>query len=127
MMIEKRDRLVEEYSQLNISKADKMLFDRSFKQLKDLIDEKKSENLLSLSDSDKEKLNELIALLAERKKRRQEIKSQVEIYRKVLGGSGFDFEKAMMYRELIEAEKAALEKINCTIEEIEEKVAEIEG
>ena len=127
MMIEKRDRLVEEYSQLNISKADKMLFDRSFKQLKDVIDEKKSENLLSLSDSDKEKLNELVALLAERKKRRLEIKSQIEVYRKVLGGSGFDFEKAMMYRELIEAEKAALEKINLTIEEIEEKVAEIEG
>ncbi len=127
MMIEKRDRLLEEYSQLNISKADKMLFDRSFKQLKDVIDEKKSENLLSLSDSDKERLNELVALLAERKKRRLEIKSQIEIYRKVLGGSGFDFEKAMMYRELIEAEKAALEKINLTIEEIEEKVAEIEG
>lgn len=126
-ILDKKEQLSKESSELALSKADKMLTDRLFKQLKDVIDEKKSQSLLSLSESDKEKLDELIVLLEERKQRRIEIKEQIEAYRKVLGGSGFDFEKAMMYRELIEAEKASLEKINQAIEEIEEKVAEIEG
>lgn len=126
-VLETKELLTKQASELALSKADKMQTDRLFKQLKDVIDEKKSQSLLSLSDSDKEKLDELIALLEERKKRRLEIKAQIEAYRKVLGGSGFDFEKAMMYRELIESEKASLEKINQAIEGIEEKVAEIEG
>jgi hypothetical protein len=33
----------------------------------------------------------------------------------------------MLYREMIEAEKAALEKINVLIGEIEEKIDNIEG
>lgn len=126
-LVQRKEQLLKVYAELSISKAEKMVMDRLFKQLKDVIDEKKSKSLLSLSDSDKAKLDELLALLEERKVRRQEIKSQIEAYRKVLGGSGFDFEKAMMYRELIEDEKLSLEKINQAIEEIEEKVAEIEG
>jgi hypothetical protein len=126
-LIQRKEQLLKEYAELNLSKAEKMVIDRLFKQLKDAIDEKKSKSLLSLSDSDKARLDELVALLEERKERRQEIKTQIESYRKILGGSGFDFEKAMMYRELIEAEKQSLEKINQAIEEIEEKVAEIEG
>jgi hypothetical protein len=124
---EQRNALLVQSQQLSISKADKMLVDRSFKQIKDKMDEMKSRSLLSMSDSDKEKLDDLIAMLEERKKRRQEIRGQIESYRKVLGGSGFDFEKAMMYRELIEAEKETLENINAAIEELEEKVADIEG
>jgi len=33
----------------------------------------------------------------------------------------------MMYREMIETEKASLDKINASIEEIEYKIDEIEG
>lgn len=126
-LMQSKEQLHKEYAELSMGKAEKMVIDRLFKQLKDAIDEKKSKNLLSLPESDKARLEELLALLEERKVRRQEIKSQIEAYRKILGGSGFDFEKAMMYRELIEAEKLSLEKINQAIEEIEEKVSEIEG
>jgi hypothetical protein len=83
--------------------------------------------LLSLSEDDLKALDALKEVLDERKARRQEIKNQLEQYRKLLGGSGFDFEKAMMYREMIEAEKATLEKINASIDEIEEKIDRIES
>jgi hypothetical protein len=124
---EQKNALITQSQQMSLSKADKMLIDRTFKQIKDKLDEKKSRSLLSMSDSDKEKLDDLIDMLEERKRRRQEIRGQIESYRKVLGGSGFDFEKAMMYRELIESEKETLENINAAIEELEEKVADIEG
>ena len=65
--------------------------------------------------------------MKERKEQRQEIKTNLEDYRKAVGGSGFDFEKAMLYRELMEEEKNRLDKVNHIIGEIEEKIEEIEG
>ena len=54
-----------------------------------------------------------------------EIKEELEGYRKALGGSGFDFEKGMMYRELIETAKESLDKVSLAIEEIEAKIEEL--
>lgn len=65
--------------------------------------------------------------MQQRKERRQEIKQQLEIYRKALGGSNLDFEKAMHYQELVQQEKERLDKANAAIEEIEQKIAELEG
>lgn len=59
--------------------------------------------------------------LKEGRDQRLAVKKDLEGYRKALGNSGFDFEKAMMYRELIEAEKKFLEKINSALEEIESR------
>ncbi len=123
----KREALHLQFEEISISRAEKQIIERQFKQLKDIIDEKKEKALLLLSDDDQKALSELKMVLEDRKRRRHEIKNQLENYRKLLGGSGFDFEKAMMYREMIEAEKAALEKINASIDEIEEKINEIEG
>ncbi|MBY0528862.1 MAG: hypothetical protein K2P51_01580 [Rhabdochlamydiaceae bacterium] len=122
-----REELAQEYAALAISKAEKQIFDRLFKQLKDLINEKKERALMALSEDDLNSLSQLKVMLDERKERRQEIKTQLESYRKALGGSGFDFEKAMMYREMIEAEKHTLDKINASIDEIEDKIFEIGG
>ena len=124
-LISKRDDLHRQFEEIAIAKAEKQIVDRLFKQLKDIVDDKKEKTLLMLSEDDQKALEQLKAVLEERKHRRQEIKNQLENYRKQLGGSGFDFEKAMMYREMIETEKATLEKINSSIEEIEEKIAEI--
>lgn len=126
-MISKRDELHLRFEEIVLARAEKQIVDRLFKQIKDVIDEKKEKALLLLSEDDKKALDQLKSVLEERKLRRQEIKNQLENYRKLLGGSGFDFEKAMMYRELIETEKATLEKINSSIDEIEEKITEIEG
>ena len=43
-----------------------------------------------------------------------------------MGGSNLDFEKAMTVREQIDLEKERLEKANAGIQEIEQKIAEIE-
>ena len=59
-------------------------------------------------------------------KRRQEIKNQLEIFRKTLGGSNLDFEKAMAIHEQIDFEKERLEKANASVLEVEQKISEIE-
>ena len=126
-LVEKRDSLLKQLEEMNLLKVEKQIVDRLFKQLKDAIDEKKEKALLMLSDDDLKALDLLKSALEERKARRVEIKNQLEQYRKMLGGSGFDFEKAMLYREMIETEKASLEKINTLISEIEDKIEQIEG
>ncbi|MBI3236911.1 MAG: hypothetical protein HYZ48_04345 [Chlamydiales bacterium] len=126
-LTEKRGELFKEFEALQLNKIEKQIIERQFRQVKDRISEKKGRELMVLSEDDLKSLEQLQSVLKERKERRLEIKEQLEGYRKALGGSGFDFEKAMMYRELIEAEKASLDKVNASIEEIEEKIAEIEG
>lgn len=127
LLVSKREDLQRRFEEVAFAKAEEHVVDRLFKQLKDSIDDKREKALLSLSDDDLKVLEQLKAVLQERKQRRQEVKGQLEHYRKLLGGSGFDFEKAMLYREQIESEKASLEKINSSIDEIEEKISEIEG
>ena len=126
-LVEKRDALWTQFQELDLNKAEKLLLERQFKQLKDLVNECRGKALMNLSDDALKSLEQFESILNEYKERRSEIKGQLESYRKALGGSGFDFEKAMMYRELIEAEKISLDKVNAAIEEIEEKIAEIEG
>lgn len=123
----KKEEISKEFEQIPLAKAEKQIVDRLFRQLKDAIDERNEKALLMLSEDDLKALEQLKAVLEERKARRAEIRNQVEHYRRLLGGSGFDFEKAMMYREIIETEKNTLEKINASISEIEEKIDGIEG
>ena len=82
---------------------------------------------MNLSSDDLQTLEQLRDVLSQRKVRRQEIKDQIESYRKALASSGLDFEKAMMYRDQMDQEKDRLEKANLSILEIEEKISEIEN
>jgi hypothetical protein len=109
-----------------LGKYDLQQLDRSMKPVRDLIVERKESALLNLSDDEKNALNQLREVLMQRKLRRQEIKDQLEIYRKTLGGSNLDFEKAMALREQIEFEKERLEKANASVAEVEQKISEIE-
>lgn len=121
-----RDRIQQELEQLQLSKSEKAIIERFLKRLRDLLHEKKEQAMMRLSPDDKEAFEQLKLLLEERKERRQEIKQQLEEYRVALGGSGFDFAKALSIRELIEEEKERLEKANEAIDEIEEKIADLE-
>jgi hypothetical protein len=112
---------------MSLSKFEKQPLERALRPLHNALADKKEAALLNLSDDQKEALSQLKTVLEQRKERRQAIKNQLEIYRKALGSSGLDFEKAMMYQELVEQEKELLEKANLGIEEIEEKIAELEG
>jgi hypothetical protein len=117
--------ILTELEQLEISKMEKQQIERTLRPLKDLIADKKEHSLLNLSEDDKKTLENLRVVLQQKKQRRQEIKDQLETYRKALGGSSLDFEKAMHYRELVEQEKERLEKANAGIEEIEKKIADL--
>jgi hypothetical protein len=70
-------------------------------------------------------LDHLAVVLEHRCERRKEIKIQIEEYRKIIGGSGLDFEKAMHYNELMENEKENLAKIDESIKDIKKKMLEL--
>ena len=72
------------------------------------------------------KLQQLKDLLKDKKEQRQEIKNQIEVYRKAKGSSGLDFEQAMSYNSQMAQEKERLDKINSSIREIEEMIHEVE-
>ncbi len=116
-----------ELAQIEASKMEKQQLERSLRPLKDLIADKKEHSLLNLSEDDKKTLENLRVVLLQKKQRRQEVKEQLESYRKALGSSSLDFEKAMQVRELVEQEKERLDKANSAIQEIEQKIAELEG
>jgi DnaJ-class molecular chaperone len=86
-----------------------------------------SEAYKVLSDDDLKTLENLRTILSQKKERRQEIKEQLETYRKSLGSSNLDFEKAMLHRELVDQEKERLEKANSGIAEIEQKIDALES
>lgn len=112
---------------MDLSKVERQQLERSLRPLKDLIADKKEDSLLNLSEDDKKTLENLKIVLQQRKERRQEIKEQLDVYRKTLGGSNLDFEKAIHYQDLLEQEKERLEKANAALEEIEQKIREIEA
>lgn len=117
----------EEVKCLGCSRTDLQQFDRLFRQMNDVVSDVKERNLLNLSDDDRSALESLRNLVEQKKKRRKEVKEQIEIYRRGLTSTGFDFEKAFQLQELMDQEKEMLEKLNSGIEELELKIADLEG
>jgi hypothetical protein len=111
--------------QLSMTKVEKQQLERTLKMIRDQIAGKQSQALLSLSDADRAALGDLERLLEQLSERRKEIKNQVEEYRKIIGGSALDFEKAMRYNELMENEKESLAKIDESISDIKKKMREL--
>ncbi len=122
-----RDELVVKIGAAAVMKNERAELERQMKPFRDLIASKKESALMDMPQHDREALGQLKDLLKERKTRRQEIKEQLEQYRRASGSSGLGFEQAMEYNALIASEKETLEKINQGIEEIEDKIAELEG
>ncbi len=121
------EEIVQEIEGLGAGKIERQQLDRLLRPLKDMFADKKEHSLINLSEDDRKTLENLRLVLQQKKERRQEIKETLEGYRKLLGGSSLDFEKAMHLRELIDQEKERLDKANAGIQEIEEKIASLEG
>lgn len=122
----KRDEIIELLQSLQgVNKTEKTEIERVLKPLRDIISEKRESSLLSLSDDDKESLQQLKEVLSQRRERRQEIKAQIDQLRKSAGMSGLDFEQAMNFNAQVASEKERLEKINLGIQEIEQKIAKL--
>lgn len=124
-LIASRDALLEQIHNSSLSKIEKQELERTLKPLRDIITEKKETALLALSDDDRQALQQLKAILQQRKERRQEIKDQLEQLRKAAGSSSLDFEKAMSCKMQINEEKERLEKANQAIQEIETKIVQL--
>jgi hypothetical protein len=122
-----KERLHEELQLLTITHAEKELLEHELKTLRDLINDKKEKAMLELTPEQKQSLDHLYQVLEDWKEQKDEIRQQLEVYRKALAGSGFDFEKAMRYRELIDSEKTRLDKVNAAITELETQIDELEG
>jgi DNA repair exonuclease SbcCD ATPase subunit len=122
-----KDELSKQLAVLTATHAEKELLEHSLKELRDRIIDKKEKAIASLSDEERNSLQHLKQMLEEWKAQKQEIRTQLETYRKALAGSGFDFEKAMRYRGLMDEEKVRLDKANNAIEEIETKIEELEN
>lgn len=126
-LIEKRDALLTQINDSPLIKSEKQELERLLRPLRDIISEKREKTLLSLSEDDRQSLHHLQDILRQRKERRQEIKNQLETYRKAAGSSSLDFEKAMAYTTQINEEKEHLEKANQGVREIEEKIAQLQS
>lgn len=121
-----RDAILESIAGASLNKAEKLELERQLKPLRDMIVDKRESSLLSLSDNDREALERLKEVLEQREERRDVIKTQIAQLRKSNGNSGLDFAQAMNYNAQMAAEKDRLDKINQGIEEIEQKIAELE-
>ncbi len=115
-----------EIASLDISKMEKQQLDRQLRPLKDVVADKKENSLMNLSDDDRKMIENYRLVLQQKKDRRQEIKDLIDSYRKTLGSSNLDFEKAFQLRELLDVEKERLDKANAAIEEIEQKISKLE-
>lgn len=124
-LMAEKDKLSDEIRQSNFSKIEKIELDKLLKPMRELIAEKKEKAIMALSTDDRNALDQLCQILEERKEQRQEIRLQIEQFRKASGASGLDFQKAMSFNEQLNEEKDRLEKINHTIREIESKIDEI--
>ncbi|MEK7339725.1 MAG: hypothetical protein WBD50_06640 [Candidatus Rhabdochlamydia sp.] len=117
--------LEETFEQFHWKQSERQMLERLFKRVKDLVNDNKEKTLMLLSEDDQKALEQLHIVLFEKKNRRKELKEQLEQYRKLLGGSDLDFEKTIMYRDLMETDKSVLEKINSSIIDIKKKIKRI--
>jgi hypothetical protein len=121
-LAEQRDLLLQEAEALQLTKAERHEYDKFLKPLRDLISEKQEDQLLTLSEDERQSLQQLKEVLQQKRERRQEIKDQIEQFRKAGGASGLDFEQAMQMNEQVSTEKERLDKINQSIQELESKI-----
>jgi len=126
-LLSSKDELGKQLAVLTATHAEKELLEHSLKEFRDRIIDKKEKAIASLSDEERNSLQHLKQMLEEWKAQKQEIRTQLEAYRKALAGSGFDFEKAMRYRGLMDEEKVRLDKATHAIEEIETKIEALEN
>ncbi|MGR3973383.1 MAG: hypothetical protein QRY72_02245 [Candidatus Rhabdochlamydia sp.] len=126
-LFKEREKFQQQLITLQLTHAEKELLENEIKIFRDLIIDKKEKAILSLSPEQKQSLDSLYLHLSDWKEQKTEIRNQLEVYRKALAGSGFDFEKAIRYKELVENEKLRLDRVNATIEKLEKQIDEVEG
>jgi len=118
-----KKQIEENLKNFELAKFEKLILEKDFRTLHHLIEDKKEKQSLNSSDE----VNHLFIVLEQKKKRRQTLKNHLDNLNKQLAGSGLGFERAMMYRDLIDEEKQRLQTLDKSIHELEEKIANLES
>ena len=121
----KKEELSKEFINISSQRNEKISIEKSFKMLKDFINEKREKALLNLSADDQSHLSKLKEALKERELSRKEIKEHLDSLKKAKSSASVSFEKALSFNESIEEEKERLQKIETSIEDIQNKIKEI--
>jgi hypothetical protein len=116
-LVQIEEKIKKGFASLELTLLDRHVFERNLSDLRSFI--------LDKTDEQVSHLEELKNLLEDRYTLYEKVKEQVETYRKEMGGSRLDFEKAMVYRELYDGAKIHLDKEIEAIEELEERIAEL--
>ena len=110
---------ISEYTLYDLSPFDRLMLEHQLLDLKTAILDKKGEKL-SLKE-------EIEVLYGERLDLKEEIKNKIEIYRKQIGVSALDIEKAFIYSELYESAKTHLCKVSVALKNLEKKFSNLES
>lgn len=116
-----------ECQNISLNRAQKQEIEKIKQELRDYVTDKQEQKVLDFSENDREALTKLKELLKTKKMQRQEIKNQLEVYRKEAGSFGLDFTRAMEYNDLIANERVRLEKVENGISEIQDKIGQMLG
>lgn len=123
-IVEKWEILLNEEKALASEGIDKAALKGRLDAIFDHIQEKRWQDLLLKNPSDLS--SQLHVLLDERHKTRRKLKETIDEHRKLVGGSSLNLEESLRYQELIKEERMRLDFMETTIEEIEEKLFDIE-
>ncbi len=124
VLVEKWEALVKEEKRLSVTGINKALLENRIHTIADHIQEKKWQ--IALEENSEDLTSILHGLLDERHKARRKLKESLEQHRKTVGGSGLDLEHAMIYQQLMSDQKIRLDSIETMIEEIEERLFDLE-
>jgi len=124
-LVEKWEALVKEEKTLCAKGIEKAMLQSRLDTLFDHVQEKKWQSLLEEENAEEISYS-LHGLLDDRHKVRRKVKANIELYRKTLGGSALSMEESLLTQELASSEKLRLDAIETMIEEIEEKLFDLE-
>ena len=124
ILVEKWESFVKEGKAIKIEGLLKALIENRLSAVFDQIQDKKWQEMSE--EGGAELTSSLHALLDDRHKEKMKLKERIEEHRKTVGGSALSLEESMLFQELIGEEKLRLDAIETQVEEIEEKLFDIE-
>ncbi|AAF39026.1 hypothetical protein C6H88_00790 [Chlamydia muridarum str. Nigg] len=101
--------------------AKKVALDNQVNAAQRTVLERLEEQMLSCPDT-KEKVLNMRQVLEQRVLRRKELKAKLECDKKLLGGSGLDFDRALQYSAMVEEDRRALEELDVAIVDLKKQI-----
>ncbi len=114
-MEETKNELMRQFEALSFSSLEALTFERLFTEVDDLILDKRIEKGPLIHE-----------FLHDKEAMRERVKAEFKTFRKESGKSGLDFTQAMVYRDLVDDCREHLERLETSIDTLEQQLEEIE-